>query len=172
MYIEHWSREEIEEYCENPNMLISKVNELRSRAIRELITNTFQRITSKLKQLLKINEISAIAPAIPVWGFFISTQFCLPSHPKSSPQDRTRTGLRDQLCRIPEKPSTPVHNPKNSPFCAPFFTQRITTMIKRFPFIQRKISAIPHTISSAPVCALEPSLKTTVYCAVEPSEFV
>lgn len=49
MYIEHWSREEIEEYCENPNMLISKVNELRSRAIRELITNTFQRITSKLK---------------------------------------------------------------------------------------------------------------------------
>ena len=33
MYVEQWSHEEIEHYRENPNLLFSKVNELRSRVI-------------------------------------------------------------------------------------------------------------------------------------------
>ena len=49
MYVEQWSQEEIEQYCENPNLLISKTNELRSRAIRELLVRLIRRMTSVLK---------------------------------------------------------------------------------------------------------------------------
>lgn len=50
MYTECWSREEIEGCYENPNMLISKANAFRSKVIRELLNNTFNRISTKLKQ--------------------------------------------------------------------------------------------------------------------------
>lgn len=53
MYIEYWSREEIEVYCENPNLLIAKVNELRSRVIRDLLVQAGNRITLMLKQLVR-----------------------------------------------------------------------------------------------------------------------
>ena len=34
MDIEYWSREELEICCEKPNLLIARVNELRSKVIR------------------------------------------------------------------------------------------------------------------------------------------
>jgi len=51
MYVEQWSHEEIVTYCNNANLLFSKVNELRSRVIRELLvrlikTNDFSSETS------------------------------------------------------------------------------------------------------------------------------
>ena len=53
MYIEYWSREEIEEYCENPNLLIAKANELRSKVIRDLFDQAINRITIMLRQLVR-----------------------------------------------------------------------------------------------------------------------
>jgi hypothetical protein len=59
MYVEQWSQEEIEQYCENPNLLISKTNELRSRVIRELLVRLIRRMTSVLKyQGIKTTNIS------------------------------------------------------------------------------------------------------------------
>ena len=53
MYIEYWSREEIEEYCENPNLLIAKAHELRSKVIRDLLVQAINRISIMLKQLIR-----------------------------------------------------------------------------------------------------------------------
>ena len=53
MFIEYWSREEIEEYCENPNLLIAKANELRRQIIRDLLVRAFHSITSRLKLLVR-----------------------------------------------------------------------------------------------------------------------
>jgi hypothetical protein len=53
MYIEYWSREEIEEYCENPDLLIAKANELRGNVIRDLFLQSLNRITIMLKQLVR-----------------------------------------------------------------------------------------------------------------------
>jgi hypothetical protein len=49
MYVEQWSHEEIVTYCNNANLLFSKVNELRSRVIRELLVRLIRRATSVLK---------------------------------------------------------------------------------------------------------------------------
>jgi len=49
MYIEHWSHEEIEHYRKNPNLLFSKVNELRSRVIMELVVQLIRRMASIFK---------------------------------------------------------------------------------------------------------------------------
>jgi hypothetical protein len=53
MYIEYWSREEIEVYCDNPNLLIAKVNELRGKIIRDLFVQAVNRIILMLKQLVR-----------------------------------------------------------------------------------------------------------------------
>lgn len=53
MFIEYWSREEIEEYCENPNLLIAKANELRRQIIRDLLVRAFHSITSRMKLLVR-----------------------------------------------------------------------------------------------------------------------
>ena len=53
MYIEYWSREEIEEYCENPNLLIAKAHELRRKVIRDLLAEAITRISIMLKQLVR-----------------------------------------------------------------------------------------------------------------------
>lgn len=53
MYIEYWSREEIEEYCENPNLLIAKANELRRKVIRDLFVQAINRVMIMLKQLVR-----------------------------------------------------------------------------------------------------------------------
>lgn len=53
MYTEYWSREEIEIYCDNPNLLIAKANELRSKIIRDLIVQAINRIRIMLKQLVQ-----------------------------------------------------------------------------------------------------------------------
>ena len=53
MFIEYWSREEIEEYCENPNLLIAKANELRRQIIRDLLVRAFHSIISRLKLLVR-----------------------------------------------------------------------------------------------------------------------
>ena len=49
MYVEQWSHEEIVTYCNNANLLFSKVNELRSRVIRELLVRLIRRATSVMK---------------------------------------------------------------------------------------------------------------------------
>lgn len=49
MYVEHWTHEEIETYCNNHNLLISKANELRNKVIRELSVQLIRRMTSILK---------------------------------------------------------------------------------------------------------------------------
>jgi len=49
MHVEHWSHEEIVTYRNNANLLFSKVNELRSRVIRELLVRLIKRMTSVLK---------------------------------------------------------------------------------------------------------------------------
>ena len=48
MYRERWSHEEIEQYCENSNLLFSKTNELRSKVIRELLVRLIRRMMSVL----------------------------------------------------------------------------------------------------------------------------
>lgn len=53
MYIEYWSREEIETYCENPNLLIAKANELRRKILCDLLVQVVCRITAKFKQLVR-----------------------------------------------------------------------------------------------------------------------
>ncbi len=53
MYVEHWSHEEIVTYCNNANLLFSKVNELRSRVIRELLVRLIRRATSVLKDQVR-----------------------------------------------------------------------------------------------------------------------
>ena len=49
MYVEQWTHEEIETYCNNHNLLISKANELRNKVIRELSVQLIRRMTSILK---------------------------------------------------------------------------------------------------------------------------
>ena len=49
MYVEQWSHEEVVTYCNNANLLFSKVNELRSRVIRELLVRLIRRTTSVMK---------------------------------------------------------------------------------------------------------------------------
>ena len=53
MYIEYWSREEIGEYCENPNLIIAKANELRGRIIRDLFFQACRKISTMSKQLFR-----------------------------------------------------------------------------------------------------------------------
>lgn len=53
MYTEHWSREEIEEYCENPNLLIARANQLRNKIIRDLFFQAINRLAITLKHLVR-----------------------------------------------------------------------------------------------------------------------
>ena len=53
MYVEQWSREEIEECCNNHNLLISKANALRSKVIFDLYSKAINSITSKLRHPTK-----------------------------------------------------------------------------------------------------------------------
>jgi hypothetical protein len=53
MYAEQWSREEIEECCNNHNLLLSKANTLRSRVIFDLYSKAISSIISKLRHPTK-----------------------------------------------------------------------------------------------------------------------
>ena len=53
MPIECWSHEEIEEFYENPNLLIAKANELRSQVIHDLFFRAVNRVAMLLKQLVR-----------------------------------------------------------------------------------------------------------------------
>ena len=50
------------------------------------------------------------------WGFFVSTNICLPSLPKFIPQDQNRTGPYNCPLTKPVKTCIPDHNPKNYSF--------------------------------------------------------
>lgn len=50
MHIEYWSQEEIKIYCENPNLLMSRVNDMRYQVLCEIlgwIKNRIKAIFSK-----------------------------------------------------------------------------------------------------------------------------
>jgi hypothetical protein len=51
--MECWSREEIEAFYENPNLLIAKAHELRSQVIRDLFFQAVNRLAMILKQLVR-----------------------------------------------------------------------------------------------------------------------
>ena len=51
MHIEYWSREEIGAYCEHPNLLIAKANELRRKILLDLLVQAARNIAAALKQL-------------------------------------------------------------------------------------------------------------------------
>ena len=53
MYAEQWSREEIEECCNNHNLLISKANNLRSKVILDFYSKAINSISSKLRHPIK-----------------------------------------------------------------------------------------------------------------------
>ena len=53
MPIECWSHEEIEEFYENPNLLIAKAHELRNKVIRDLFFRAGNRVAMMLKQLVR-----------------------------------------------------------------------------------------------------------------------
>ena len=46
MSVEHWSHEEIETYCYNTNLLVSRANELRSKVVHEWFVRLINRISS------------------------------------------------------------------------------------------------------------------------------
>lgn len=69
MYIEYWSREEIEAYCENPNLLIAKANELRRKILRDLLVQAASKVAATLKQLAGIQRNGASTPASTTGGF-------------------------------------------------------------------------------------------------------
>ena len=48
MAVESWSREELEEYYENPNLLIARANAYRSKMIVETLLRIRTRIASLL----------------------------------------------------------------------------------------------------------------------------
>ena len=69
MYIEYWSREEIEAYCENPNLLIAKANELRRKILLDLLVQAASRVTAALKQLTGSQSGGSSAPTSTAGAF-------------------------------------------------------------------------------------------------------